>query len=112
MRCAGNAGQEAAEEEQPDRVGEAHDEEVDRQRADRDEQDRAAAEAVGQVSQHRLGEEVHDRIDGGDEAAPWRGIRDHRLERAAVAGVCQCLGSGERGLAVEKFDHQVGQSSA
>jgi hypothetical protein len=72
----GHAGDRAAEEQPRERGGQAHHDVVDAERADREEQHRAAPVAVGEVAEDGRAHELHRRVDEREPAAVDRGLAD------------------------------------
>ena len=62
--AAGDAVNDAGEEQQPETVGGGHDEKPERGAENAHEQHRATAHAVGEFAQQRRAEALHERVDG------------------------------------------------
>ena len=80
---AGDAGERAAGEQQPQRGREAHDQVVHRQGEQRDQQHRAPAVAIRQAAEGRSDGELHQRIDEAQVAAPERGGPERQIGQLA-----------------------------
>ena len=72
----GDTGNDAADEQIPDEGSDRHHQVIEGQAEQRGEQHRAAAEAVGQIAQHRRKHELHESVSKDQVAADHRRIGD------------------------------------
>jgi hypothetical protein len=71
---AEHAGQNAADQQQPEMRGKAHHRVVEREAGQRGKQNPLAAEPVGQTADNRREDELHAGIAGGQPSAQHHGI--------------------------------------